>query len=499
MSHFIKALCGKDEFGVSVTPVSDSARAAVRKVRCGIVRDSRITRSFRRVNDGSLDRFRKKDVMPRRTGSFEDFVKGIKGMFDVKTINEGEYPVMTAKWTSAMDLGALLDLRFEFKDTADGVGSYDVAVTVLSGVGKGEKYEMSFADVNDCWNWFDLHWVGQSTRDAILLEVKDKATGMRSMRAAYLGDSRVRRGVVRDSRVRRGVVRDTAVVRKRVKDSASIEELRRFAKEHAGWELYKGKTSGEEICYDFDAGRYAIISVDSQDNSYEVRLSGFSEKVDEGNVRRYTDLERAAKFAYARGREMVSNDGYRVYPSRMNEKTEDSIRRRVVRDSRRRGVVRDSRVRRGVVRDSRVRKNSSGEAVVAKGRGRVGDASGGYIMDNFIDWCLYESMYPVKKEDPTSYTLRVPCFNDKDEQIGWVSFTAWAPEGMKGDSAPIDSTLLVVEDMDGVVRWEADDVESYGMRITTEMSFIQDYGRFSSLKKVAAHLAKLVKVQLKFK
>lgn len=139
---------------------------------------------------------------------------------------------------------------------------------------------------------------------------------------------------------------DTFGVRRivrRVKDSASDAELVRFAKDHDDWDVLNRAGGKKEIRMSLDNSHYAaIIAKEGDDAEYEVRFGGFSDDVD-SNVRNYTDLERAVRFAYGRGNDLLKQE---------KEKEVNDARRRSVKDNRRVRWVRDSRGR--LVRDSHV-------------------------------------------------------------------------------------------------------------------------------------------------
>lgn len=130
---------------------------------------------------------------------------------------------------------------------------------------------------------------------------------------------------------------------RRVKDSASDVELVRFAKDHDDWDVLNRAGGKKEIRMSLDNSHYAaIIAKEGDDAEYEVRFGGFSDDVD-SNVRNYTDLERAVRFAYGRGNDLLKQ---------AQEKEVNDARRRSVKDNRRVRWVRDARGR--LVRDSRV-------------------------------------------------------------------------------------------------------------------------------------------------
>lgn len=131
-------------------------------------------------------------------------------------------------------------------------------------------------------------------------------------------------------------VRDSAPRRvvRRVKDSASDAELVRFAKDHDDWNVLNRAGGKKEIHMSLDNSHYAaIIAKEGDDAEYEVRFGGFSDDVD-SNVRNYTDLERAVRFAYGRGNDLLKQ-----------EKEVNDTRRRSVKDNRRVRWVRDARGR----------------------------------------------------------------------------------------------------------------------------------------------------------
>lgn len=132
---------------------------------------------------------------------------------------------------------------------------------------------------------------------------------------------------------------------RRVKDSASDAELVRFAKDHDDWDVLNRAGGKKEIRMSLDGSHYAaIIAKEGDDAEYEVRFGGFSDDVD-SNVRNYTDLERAVRFAYGRGNDLLKQ-------AQAQEGEVSDVRRRSVKDNRRVRWVRDSRGR--LVRDSHV-------------------------------------------------------------------------------------------------------------------------------------------------
>lgn len=91
-----------------------------------------------------------------------------------------------------------------------------------------------------------------------------------------------------------------------VRDSANDDELVRYAKTHDDWEAYGRPRGKKEIRLSLDNSHYAAISViEGKDAEYEVHFRGFSDAIDAENTRNYTDLERAARFAYARGKDLL--------------------------------------------------------------------------------------------------------------------------------------------------------------------------------------------------
>lgn len=127
---------------------------------------------------------------------------------------------------------------------------------------------------------------------------------------------------------------------RRVKDSASDAELVRFAKDHDDWDVLNRAGGKKEIRMSLDGSHYAaIIAKEGNDAEYEVRFGGFSDDVD-SNVRNYTDLERAVRFAYGRGNDLLKQE-----KEKEKEKEVNDARRRSVKDNRRVRWVRDARGR----------------------------------------------------------------------------------------------------------------------------------------------------------